>query len=565
MGRGIVVRFISAWSVIHQVMIEIQSLTYAYPNTNSPALQGINWKVQEGDFILVAGPSGSGKSTLLRTINGLVPHFNGGSISGQIRVHGINPIVAGPGAMSRHVGFVGQDPESQAVYDEVESEIVFPLENAAIPPMEMRIRLEETLDLLDLTHLRSKSLINLSGGERQRVAIAAALSLRPSILVLDEPTSQLDPQSAEDVLRSLVRLNEDLGLTIVLAEHRLERILRYVDRITYLEEGKITIDAPVQTALSAMPIVPPLIQLARTLGWNPLPVTIRQGKKFVGSTVEVTESKIAAESPDENLPSDVLPVLSVRDLNFAYNGHHTLHDVSLIVNPGEAVALIGRNGAGKSTLLKCIVGLLPIRTGTVQINGRPIKGKHVAEICREVAYLPQYPDDLLYAETVREEFLITLRNHNLRQSDRQLTLIDRLGLSTVADRYPRDLSVGQRQRVALGAVTITEPNILLLDEPTRGLDFHTKEAIASIWRHWLDNGAGLLLVTHDVELVAMLADRTIVLSQGEVIASGNTHEVLSTSPHFAPQIARLFPGSGWLTAPEALEGLHVTKESPHST
>jgi energy-coupling factor transport system ATP-binding protein len=564
MGRRIVVRFIGSWSIIYLVMIDIQSLTYAFPNTDSPALQGVNWQVQEGDFVLVAGPSGSGKSTLLRTINGLVPHFNGGSISGRIRVNGINPIAAGPGTMSRHVGFVGQDPESQAVYEEVESEIVFPLENAAITPMEMRIRLEETLDLLDLAHLRARSVTNLSGGERQRVAIAAALSLRPSILVLDEPTSQLDPQSAEDVLRALVRLNEDLGLTILLAEHRLERILRYVDRITYMEEGKITIDAPVQEALHSMPIVPPLIQVARTLGWNPLPVTIRQGKRITSATIELAERESEPGSLKEKGLIDLMPVLSVQELSFAYNGHQTLNGINLTVNSGEAVALIGRNGAGKSTLLKCIVGLLKTHTGTVEINGRATKGKHVSEICREVAYLPQYPDDLLYAETVREEFLITLRNHNLQQSDQRLSLIDRLGLSALEDRYPRDLSVGQRQRVALGAVSVTEPSILLLDEPTRGLDFHTKEAIASIWRQWLLDGAGLLLVTHDVELVAMLADRTIVLSQGEVIAAGDTTEVLSASPQFAPQISRLFPGSGWLTVPEALEGMQASNKSSHS-
>jgi energy-coupling factor transport system ATP-binding protein len=199
-------------------MITIRELSYSYPSGAGKALCAVNWQVQAGEFVLLAGPSASGKSTLLRCLNGLVPHFSGGTISGQVEVDGLDAIAVGPRVLSRHVGFVSQSPEAQAVLDEVEAEIAFALENAAIPTQEMRVRVEEVLDLLDLAPLRGRSLASLSGGERQRVAIAAALALRPALLVLDEPTSQLDPQSADDVLRSLIRLNEDLGLTIVLAD-----------------------------------------------------------------------------------------------------------------------------------------------------------------------------------------------------------------------------------------------------------------------------------------------------------------------------------------------------------
>lgn len=536
-------------------MISIQNLTYTYPNQSLPAIENICWSVLDGEFVLVTGPSGSGKSTLLRTINGLVPHFSGGQIEGKVHVHGVDVVHHGPQKMSRYVGFVGQDPESQSVLDMVESEIAFGLENQAVPVSEMRLRVEEVLDLLDLSPLRSRSITNLSGGERQRVAIAVALALRPSILVLDEPTSQLDPQSAEDVLRSLVRLNEDLGLTIVLAEHRLERIIRYVDRITHMEDGRIRVDAPVQEALESITAVPPIVQLARRLDWRPLPLTVREAKRFVTARMK-NDVAASPNSADHSFirPSE-LPLLEIKDLSFSYNGHQTLNDVSLNVQPGEAVALIGRNGAGKTTLLKCIVGLLTARSGFISINGRPSTGREVADICREVGYLPQYPDDLLFADTVHEELELTLRNHKQLWNTNSDQLISDLGLSDVIDQYPRDLSVGQRQRVALGAVTVTRPRVVLLDEPTRGLDSRTKENLTALWQSWLAEGIGLLLVTHDVELVAMLAQRTYVLSQGEIITSGLTRDVLSSAPQFAPQIARLFPGRGWLTAAEALAGL----------
>lgn len=250
------------------------------------------------------------------------------------------------------------------------------------------------------------------------------------------------------------------------------------------------------------------------------------------------------------------PVLEVSDLRFSYNGHQTLRDVSLSVAPGEAVALVGRNGAGKSTLLKCITGLLRGQAGEVRVNGRPTRGRDVADICREIGYLPQNADDLLFADTVADEVRATLRNHGLPQTPAEVAeRLAWLGLGEVAEVYPRDLSVGQRQRVALAAVTATRPRLLLLDEPTRGLDRLAKEALAALWRGWLAEGAALLLVTHDVELAATIATRTVMLSQGEVIAVGPTREVLTGAPQFAPQMARLFPGRGWLTVGDVLAAI----------
>jgi energy-coupling factor transporter ATP-binding protein EcfA2 len=542
-------------------MIAIESLSYSYPNQSAAALSNINLRVRAGEFVLLAGPSGSGKSTLLRCLNGLVPHFTGGTISGTVTVNDLDVLSLGPPALSQHVGFVLQTPEAQAVLDRVEPEIAFGLENAGLPPQEMRVRVEEVLDLLDLLPLRRRLLSTLSGGERQRVAIAAALALRPTILVLDEPTSQLDPQSAEEVFRALVRLNEDLGLTIVLAEHRLERVMRYTDRVIYLDQGQVLIDDAARVAVSQMPQLPPLIQLGRALGWQPLPLTVKEGRRFARELtprLPVQNSGTNGSATASSAQSSVL--LEATDLHFSYNGEAALNGVTLRIAPGEAVAIMGRNGSGKSTLLKCLVGLLSPGAGQVAVNGRSTRGRKVADICREVAYLPQNPDDLLFSDSVAEELLVTLRNHGISGSQKDVwSLLAMLGLADVAESYPRDLSVGQRQRVALGAVTITNPNLLLLDEPTRGLDYEAKQTLVGIWRNWMAAGMGLLLVTHDVELVAMIADRVLILSQGEIIAAGKTANVVNTSPLFAPQIAKLFPDQGWLTLEEALAGMRLAK------
>jgi energy-coupling factor transport system ATP-binding protein len=550
-------------------MINIQRLTYSYPGAARPALRNVNLQAQAGEFILLAGPSGAGKSTLLRCLNGLTPHFSGGVVAGRIEVDGLNVVAAGPRALSRVVGFVFQDPENQAVLDNVEAEVAFGLENAAVPPAEMRLRVDETLNLLDLSHLRHRPLVTLSGGERQRVAIATALVLRPRILAVDEPTSQLDPQSAEEVLQALVRLNEDLGLSVVLVEHRLERVLRYVDRLVYLEEGQVVADAAVRPALARIPrsLAPPLPSLALALQWQPLPLTIKEGLPFARATTNGRAANGAgaeASSPAGPPAGASPPLLQVRDLHFTYGRQPVLSGVNLDIAPAEAVILMGRNGSGKSTLLKCLVGLLRPSAGEVRLDGRVTAAQSVAEICRQVAYLPQNADDLLFAETVADELAITLRNHGLDPAVEAdlASLLAQLGLVGLAEAYPRDLSVGQRQRVALGAVCVTGPRLMLLDEPTRGLDYQAKHNLVKLWRQWQARGGALLLVTHDVEFAAQIADRVLLLSQGEIIADGPATEVLGASPLFAPQMARLFPGRGWLTLPDALAALAEEARCP---
>lgn len=546
-------------------MIAINHLTYTYPGQAQPALRDVSLHIAAGEFVLLTGPSGAGKSTLLRCLNGLTPHFTGGQIRGQVTVAGLDVIQAGPNRLSREVGFVFQNPEAQAVLDQVEAEIAFGLEQAGMPPPQMRQRVAEVMEWLELTPLRRRSLNTLSGGERQRLAMAAALAVRPGILALDEPTSQLDPESAAQVLHALVRLNQTLGLTIVLVEHRLERVLPYVNRVVVVEAGQITANGSVAETAAHLPYLPPLLALGQQLGWQPLPLTVAEARarlRAAGSSR--LDATPALRSGSSALPETEAPVLAVHDLHYAYAGIPVLRGVDLTLPAGKVTALLGQNGAGKTTLLKCIVGLLSPRQGHVALDGRDLAGQSVAARCRQIAYLPQNPDDLLFADTVHEELLITLRNHQMKPSDAPVPpteLLARLGLAAAADAYPRDLSVGQRQRVAFGAVAVMQPRLLLLDEPTRGLDMSAKRQLLDLCRTWLAAGAALLLVTHDVEFTAEVADQVLILEEGRIAAAGSPARVLPQYPLFAPQMVQLFPDQGWLTAAQAVDFLSTTQDN----
>lgn len=532
-------------------IIEIADLVFTYPQAATPALRDVSLRIESGAFVLLAGPSGAGKSTLLRALNGLVPHFSGGVVRGHVVVDGIDVLTAGPTVAGTQVGFVFQTPEAQAVLDRVEPEIAFALENAALPPDEMEQRVDATLALLDLIPLRNRALRTLSGGERQRVAIASAMALEPRVLVLDEPTSQLDPQSAESLLQALKRLNETLGLTIVLAEHRLDRVLPFVDRVIVMDKGAIVADGPTRAVLPQLPHLPPLQALGGALGWRPLPLTLAQGRALAPALPSVHVPRAA------DARQQARPVLQVDRAAVAYGATTVVRDVSFDVAAGELVALIGRNGAGKSTLLRAITGLTPLQAGTIAVDGASIAGRSVASICQSVAYLPQNPDDLLFADSAEEELWITLRNHALADAPPTAPgdLLNELGIASLADRYPRDLSVGQRQRIALAAVLITRPPLLLLDEPTRGIDPAAKDELAALLRRWRADGIAILLVTHDVELVAQVADRVIILDNGAVQAMGDSAETMARFPAFAPQMMQLFPQQRWLTVADALRGL----------
>ncbi|PWB54620.1 MAG: ABC transporter [Anaerolineales bacterium] len=538
-------------------MILFSDLSFTYPGANQPVFHGVNLTIPDGALCLVMGLSGSGKSTLLRCINGLVPHFSGGRLSGTIRVDGQNPAVLSPREMSRTVGFVFQDPETQFVVDRVEDEIAFSLENAALARQEMENRVAAVLELLELTHLRTRRLETLSGGEIQRVAIAAALALRPRILVLDEPTSQLDPHGAEEVLEALVQLNKQHGLTVVLAEHRLERVIPHASQIVYLSEVVPEgLSGEPREVLSLIDLNPPLITLGKHFGWEPLPLTIEEASSFAQSGLPgFHELGEKTQNTQQKPRKAAEPLIQAIGLKVNFGDTQALRGVDFQLYPGEIAVMMGHNGAGKSTLLRTLVGLTPFDAGKILVSGIDTKGKTVAEICQTVGYLPQDPNALLFSDTVKDELLLTLINHQMDSAAPQhqpQLLLDRLGIGDKADCYPRDLSTGERQRVALGAVMVTQPGALLLDEPTRGLDYAAKQALLGLLKIWRDEGMAILLVTHDVEMAVQAADRVILLDNGLLVADGEPWEVLTESPTFAPQVARIFPHQGWLTVKDVI-------------
>ena len=528
-------------------MIHLSGVTYAYPEASHPVLDGVNWSARPGAFVLVAGASGSGKSTLLRCLNGLVPHFHGGRFGGQVRVDGRDPVALGPSGMARSIGFVFQEPETQAVMPVVEEEIAFGMENLGTPPVVMRRRVEEALDLLGVAHLRRRELATLSGGERQRVAIAAVMAMQPAALALDEPTSQLDPRAAEEVIAALERLNSDLGTTVVLAEHRLERVLGAADEILLLPgQGAWPVMGPVREVAPGLRHAPPLIEVARHLEWQPLPLTIREGRQHAARTrlaPTPRSGRVPATAPGDP------PALDARGVSYAYGPRRVLDRLDLRVEAGELVALMGRNGAGKSTLLRLVMGLIRPAAGRVRVAGRDVTRLPSADIARLSGFVPQQPGMLLFADSVADELALTRRL--FPEADTDAGLLELFDLSGLMTRDPRDLSVGEQQRVALAAVLLAGPRLLLLDEPTRGLDYAAKHALMTYLGRLRERGVAVVVATHDVELVARFADRVVMLGDGDIIADGSPREVLAGSLTFAPQINRLF-GGDYLTPDDVL-------------
>lgn len=547
-------------------MIRLSRVTYAYPNSPAPVLDDVSLEIAPGELLVVAGPSGSGKSTFLRLLNGLVPHFYGGTFSGRVEVAGRDPVAEGTGAMSAVVGLVFQSPEAQCVAPTVEEEVAFALENHGLDEAAMRERVDTVLGELGIAHLRARRLETLSGGERQRTAIAAVLALRPRVLVLDEPTSQIDPAGAEEVVQALVRLNRGLGLTVIVCEHRLERVLAHADRLLYIPGAgrPVRLGAP-RAVLAEMAGVPPVVALGRIQGWEPLPVTVEEAAAILERTgtgrvepgIRVPEPYGPAPlspalAPPPAAPQPAARAIHVADLSFSYDSRPALQDVDLEVHDGEIVALMGANGAGKTTLLKLIAGLLRPTAGTVEVAGLDTRRARPDQIIAPIGYVPQNPDMLLFADTVRGELEFTLRARG-RPAGEYGDLPHLLGLEPHLGRYPRDLSVGERQRVALAAVLVASPRILLLDEPTRGLDYAQKDALEAFLRAQCAAGRAIVLATHDVELAARCADRIVLLEQGRVAADGPAGEIMVRFPAFASQLCRLY-GSPRLLVVENVVG-----------
>ena len=506
-------------------LVDITALTYFYPQSAAAALEGVDLTL-DGGLCLVAGPSGGGKSTLLRLFNGLVPHLHGGRISGRASVDGRDVLRTPTRQLATSVGFVFQDAEQQAVHTTVERDVAFGLENLGVAQDEMHERVEATMAGLAITHLRNRAIASLSGGERQRVAIAGALVLRPRMLVLDEPLSQLDGAGSDALLAMCASLTRH-GTTVVLSEHRLDEILPVADSLVTVQGGRVSGPAAPAALAATLDSAPQVVRLSNQMGWSPPlldPARIRIPPSAASGRCTTAAH---AASP----PADVAWRLD----SVGCGPGNLLREVTAAGSAGEVTVLMGANGAGKTTLLRTIAGLVGPRSGSVW--RRPGR----------VAYLPQNPAALLHRESVAAEIDWTARASRGRGDAQQREITDLLDVTAIADRDPRDLSSGQRQRAAIAAVLCGRPDLVLLDEPTRGMDGAARSGLASAVRMLAEHGAAVVLATHDSDLAAALGDRILRLEGGSVRDAGTPEAALSGAQAGATQLGRLFTSPGPVT------------------
>ena len=540
------------------MILELDRVTYTYAGATTPSLRDVSLQIEEGELVVLAGRSAGGKSTLLRAASGLVPHFHGGTLAGTVRVGGMDTREHGPADLARVAGSVFQDPESQVVLTTVRAELAFPLENHGHAPAAVARGVEEAALALGIAHLLDRSTTELSGGELQRVALGAALAGRPRLVLLDEPTSQLDPVAGDELIWLLRRLNEEWGTTIVLAEHRLERCLPAADRVIVLADGAIACDAPPREFLTwaagaAPELQTPAARLFRTAGLTPPPTGVKESRAALrarGINLDAPPTDVEGRILADGRPPVVPRRAGRRERKEAAlvfdgvwherrGGAAVLRGVDLAIAPGERVALMGRNGAGKSTMLRHAAGLMAPTRGKVKAAGR-------------VALLLQDPNDYLLHERVADE-----------ASPRALAAV---GLEHVVDRHPRDLSGGQRQRLALAIVLDSdEPAAVIgLDEPTRGMDRAAKAALSERLAGFASGGAAVIVATHDPEFAAEVADRVVLLADGRPIADGPAASVLAGGWYFATETARitggraLLPREGAVVLTDRAEALGAT-------
>jgi energy-coupling factor transport system ATP-binding protein len=535
-------------------MIVFERVSVTYAGTETAVLRDVELSVDEGELALVVGRTGVGKSTLLGAINGLVPHFTGGTLAGRVMVDGRETRTHKPRELADVVGVVGQDPLAGFVTDTVEEELAYVMEQLAVPAEVMRKRVEETLDLLGIADLRDRPLVDLSGGQQQRVAIGSALTAHPRVLVLDEPTSALDPTAAEEVLAAVTRLVHDLGVTVVLAEHRLERVVQYADTVIEVRSDGTVHNGRPAAMLATTKVAPPVVELGRLAGWSPLPLSVRDARQAVRPLRE----RIATLPPPPLARSMARRrgevVLRARNLVVRYGPVVAVRGIDFALTAGEVTALMGRNGSGKSSLLWTIQGSGPRQSGVVSVRGTDPKSLPPAKARALVGLVPQTPADLLYLDTVADE-LAQADEESGGKAGSARALLDRLAPGVGDDTHPRDLSEGQRLALVLAIQLTAAPSVVLLDEPTRGLDYAAKRSLVDIVDRLAADGHSVVVATHDVEFVAAAADRVVVMADGDVVADGPTADVVVASPAFAPQVAKILSPLEYLTIDQVREAM----------
>lgn len=553
-------------------MFEVKRLGYSYPGSEAEVLKQISFDIKPGEFLLVMGRSGSGKSTLARALCRLVPDFYGGKISGQVIYQNRDLRDWDGRLLSAHIAILFQEAGKQIVYNQVERDIAFGLENLGMQPPLMKRRVAEAMDFFDLNPIRHKNPSELSGGEQRRVALAGVLVMQPRVLILDEPSSQLDPVAAEELLNWLKKLNAEMGTTIILVEQRLDKAFPLVDRVLLLEEGRLVYDGvpsrqPLWAQKSDYPLVPTIPYIMADMESSDLPMTVKEGRGIIGTWLKSAAKhadKIEAATGDRQEPA--LPtkrtgripqmihalrnkaeplgeggqaLLEIRGLHFNYSRRSRfIEDLNIKINRGESVVVLGVNGAGKSTLLRLITGILQPQRGTIKINAG-LQDKDL-RLARQCAYLPQSVEDFFLRETVKDEILLSLDRQKPDQASYWLKI---MGLADMEQCDPRKLSVGEKQRVALACLMASDRELLLLDEPTTGVDIEWKEKMSACLREYCrERGKTIITITHDMEFASETASRVVFMHAGELLSDQPAAQAFTDNLFYASQAVHLFKG-----------------------
>jgi len=518
--------------------IEFNNVAFTYEGANQPALQDINLTVSPGEIILITGPAGSGKTTLCSCINGLVPHYHEGELSGDVFVRQYNTRKSRVGGLASLVGMVFQDPESQLVTNSVADEVAFGPENFGVPRDEINLRLVEALKATRLEGYEDREPHSLSGGEQQACVIAAVFAMQPEIYVLDEPLANLDPEGKAQVMRVVVDIAKKRGKTLVLVEHALEEVLPLVDRVIVMDKGYIIQDGPVEKILAAgdIPFVftrPPIIRLGEKYGITPLPLTSEVFYSKFTSRYKL--GKIEWISSQEDMPKNSKPIIKIDKISFSYNKHDqtqrdALREVSLSITSGEMVAILGRNGSGKTTLIRHIIGLIQPDSGKVEVLDQDVATTPTHKLARHVGFCFQNPNHQIVSFNVRDEIIFGLKAHGIdpgEYDERIRKALEFVNMLDYIDSEVFDLGKGQKQRLALASVLSLEPEILIVDEPTTGQDPRMAQEIFEILQRLNESGTTVLIITHQIDYAAAFANRAVVLSEGKIKFDGRMNKLLS--------------------------------------
>ncbi len=508
-------------------MITFKNFTYQYPKASEPTLHDISLDIQNGEFILITGRSGAGKTTLSRAMFGALHHDIGGEFQGTLTLKGKDISQYSIGTIGAFMGVVFDDPDSQLFMPQVEDEIKFSLQARNLPSGQADV--EKALKRVGIAHLLKRSTHELSGGEKQKLAIAAALAVNPEVFLFDEPTSQLDPQSTLEIYALLKELKA-AGKTIILIEQKIEDILDIVDRIAVIDHGRLIACGPPREALKSQALYgimpyPCVSRLAMEFNSEKMLLSVEEGRKFL----EARGIRLRPGSGNgRSIDAGAQPVLQVKDLRFGYNGNDVLKGISFTVVPGEVVAILGRNGSGKTTTLKNIIGLLkPRERGMVLLNGRDVMDMQVEEAAHYAGFLFQNPDNMLFAETVMEEVIFSPANLGFADAPERATkALEEVGLLDRKDEYPRYLGNGEKLRLCVASILAMGPRLIILDEPTTGLDDNECDRLMEVVLKLKADGVAVIMVSHDMNLVARYANKVIVIAGGRIFRQGSPAEVL---------------------------------------